>query len=199
MSLTAVFGGTFNPLHIGHYQMLSVLEKNDKIDEILILPDKIPPHKVCDFLADDADRIEMCRLVCEDFSKAKVSLIEFERQGKSYTYDTVLALKEKHKDKNFIFVCGGDMITSLDKWYCFEKLITEIPFIAFKRNDISDEVFFGKIRELIDKGADITVFEDEITAVSSTVIRRNVEGNKHLLPEKIYKFIKLRGLYESGL
>ena len=73
MSLTAVFGGTFNPLHIGHYQMLSVLEKNDKIDEILILPDKIPPHKVCDFLADDADRIEMCRLVCEDFSKAKVS------------------------------------------------------------------------------------------------------------------------------
>lgn len=197
MSITAVFGGTFNPVHIGHYQMLSVLDKCDYIDEIFIMPDRIPPHKVCDFLADDKSRIEMCRILCDDFKKASVCNIEFERDGKSYTYDTVLTLKKRFKDKNFVFICGGDMISSLDEWYCFDKLIKEIPFIAFKRTDVSDDVFFNKIEELRKLGADITVFEQEIPSVSSSFIRSNIDKAENLIPKKIYSYIKSRGLYEG--
>ena len=76
MALTAIFGGTFNPFHIGHYEMLKVLNSYSSIDEIFLLPDKIPPHKVCDILADDSDRIEMCRIATNDFSKAKLCLLE---------------------------------------------------------------------------------------------------------------------------
>ena len=72
MAFTAIFGGTFNPLHIGHYEMLSVLEKDSSIEKIFLMPDRIPPHKICDFLAEDSIRIEMCRLAAEDFRKAEL-------------------------------------------------------------------------------------------------------------------------------
>ena len=138
MALTAIFGGTFNPFHIGHYAMLKALQNDRKIDEIWIMPDKIPPHKVCDFLANDNDRIEMCKIVAKDFSKASLCLVEFEREGKSYSYDTVIHLKEMYPQKDFAFVVGGDMHVSFETWYHAEELMKLIAFIAFKRNDIDD-------------------------------------------------------------
>ena len=195
MGLTAIFGGTFNPFHIGHYEMLEAINQLDFIDEILLMPDRIPPHKECDFLAGDEHRIEMCRIISEDFKKVKLCLIEFEREGKSYTYDTVLELKTKFPDKNFTFVCGGDMITTLDKWYKFEELIKEISFISFGRFEILQEQFYKKVKSLKDIGADITVIDKKITAVSSTQIRRDIEGNKRLLPERIYNYIKDKRIY----
>ena len=128
MGFTALFGGTFNPPHIGHYEMLRALDYRRDIDEVWLMPDRIPPHKVCDFLASDKDRINMCRIMAEDFKKVKLCLIEFERTGKSYSIDTVRLLKQKYKERDFIFVCGGDMLISFDKWYKYEELLKEIPF-----------------------------------------------------------------------
>ena len=196
MALTAIFGGTFNPFHIGHYEMLSALNRLDFIEEIFVMPDKIPPHKVCDFLADDSDRIEMCRIACADFSKAKLCLLEFEREGKSYTFDTVCELQKRYKDKSFAFVCGGDMITSLYTWYNAEELIKKIGFIAFSRQGENND--FGKaVDRLRLMGADITVLPDVITEVSSSDIRGdiNTKENNRLIPEKIYKYIKEKGIY----
>ena len=133
MGFTALFGGTFNPPHIGHYEMLRALDYRRDIDEVWLMPDRIPPHKVCDFLASDKDRINMCRIMAEDFKKVKLCLIEFERTGKSYSIDTVRLLKQKYKERDFIFVCGGDMLISFDKWYKYEELLKEIPFLAFRR------------------------------------------------------------------
>ena len=123
MGFTALFGGTFNPPHIGHYEMLRALDYRRDIDEVWLMPDRIPPHKVCDFLASDKDRINMCRIMAEDFKKVKLCLIEFERTGKSYSIDTVRLLKQKYKERDFIFVCGGDMLISFDKWYKYEELL----------------------------------------------------------------------------
>ena len=95
MAVIAVFGGTFNPFHIGHYEMLKSVCELTFIDKVFLTPDRIPPHKKCDFLASDEDRIEMCRIAAKDFSKCELCLIEFEREGKSYTYDTVCDLKQK--------------------------------------------------------------------------------------------------------
>ena len=102
MGFTALFGGTFNPPHIGHYEMLRALDSRRDIDEVWLMPDRIPPHKVCDFLASDKDRINMCRIMAEDFKKVKLCLIEFERTGKSYSIDTVRLLKQKYKERDFI-------------------------------------------------------------------------------------------------
>ena len=195
MGFTAIFGGTFNPFHIGHYEMLSALQEDESIDKILIMPDKIPPHKVCDFMADDETRIEMCRIAASDFSKAEVCLIEFERTGKSYTFDTVNLLKEKHPNENFVFVCGGDMLVYFPKWYKYEELMKLIPFIAFRRSDTDNYLFDNSVVTFRNMGMYITVNEKIIPAISSTEIRNDFNKNKDLIPEKIYQFLLVRGVY----
>ena len=193
MGLTAIFGGTFNPFHIGHYEMLKALQNDENIDEIWIMPDKIPPHKVCDFLASDLDRIEMCRIVAGEFSKANLCLVEFERNGKSYTYDTVVNLKKDYPQKDFVFVCGGDMLVFFDKWYRYEELMKLIPFIVFKRTDTDKDEFSLSVDKFSKMGMDITVKNEIILNVSSTEFRTS--NLKTLLPEKIYDYIQERGLY----
>lgn len=198
MGYTAIFGGTFNPPHIGHYEMLSALENRPEIEEIWLMPDRVPPHKVCDFLADDDDRIEMCRIIAADFKKARLCLAEFEREGKSYTYDTVTEFLKKYPPKKFTFICGGDMLVSFDKWYRYEELMKMLPFTVFRRTDTDNAEFDRKAAELSAKGMEITVMSEVITAVSSTYIRNNFEKSRDLVPENIYNYIKDRGIYCGG-
>ena len=195
MGKTAIFGGTFNPFHIGHYEMLEALQNDPSIDKILLMPDKIPPHKACDSLADDNTRIEMCKIVAEDFSKAEVCLIEFEREGKSYTYDTILELKKKLPKTDFAFVCGGDMLVYFPHWYKSHELMALLPFIVFKRTDTDISEFEKSVNKLTDMGMRIVVKEEIISTVSSTEIRNNFKNSSHLLPQKIYDFLLERGNY----
>lgn len=197
MAFTAIFGGTFNPPHIGHYEMLSALEKSDMVEKILLMPDRIPPHKVCDFLAEETDRIEMCRLMKEYFSKAELSLIEFERTGKSYSYDTVVLLQGKFPQIDFAFVCGGDMLMSFEKWYKYEELMKLVPFIVFGRSDVSQDRLEQKIDLLKAMGMQIIPMEEKITAAASSLIRADIENSAELLPRKIYNYIKEKGIYSA--
>lgn len=198
MGYTAIFGGTFNPPHIGHYEMLSALEKCPQIDEIWLMPDRIPPHKVCDFLACDNDRIEMCRLLADDFKKAKLCLAEFEREGKSYTYDTVTEFLKKYPQNRFTFVCGGDMLISFDKWYRYEELMKMLPFTVFRRTDTDNAEFDRMAEKLSLNGMKLKIMDEIITSVSSSYIRNNFEKSREFLPERIYDYIKNRGIYCDG-
>ena len=193
MSFTAIFGGTFNPFHKGHYEMLKALENCDKVSKILVMPDKIPPHKSVEFLASDTDRFNMCKIVAEDFSKAMVCDIEFKRQGKSYTYDTVKLLKEAYPEDNFAFVCGGDMLVYFDKWYKADELMKMLPFIVFSRVSTDEKEFYNCISNYREKGMQIFLMNDEIPNISSTNFRNS--GLDALLPEKVYNYIKERGIY----
>lgn len=195
MPVTAIFGGTFNPFHIGHYNMLEALQNDASIEKILILPDRIPPHKNADSMPPDEFRIEMCKIVAEDFKKAEVCLIEFEREGKSYTYDTVMLLKNKYPDTDFAFVFGGDMLVYFDKWYNYDLLIKELPFIVFKRIDTNYNEFNQCVVRFMEIGMKIKVMAESIPLVSSTEIRNDFLNSKTLLPEKVFNFIAEKGLY----
>ena len=189
MGYTALFGGTFNPPHIGHQKMLEALEKREEIDEIWLMPDRIPPHKVCDFLASDEDRINMCRLLISPLEKTKLCLAEFERTGKSYSYDTVTLLKQKYPGRNFTFVCGGDMLISFDKWYKYEELLKAVSFTVFRRTETDKDGFDSAVLKYGEMGIKITVCDDDVPAVSSSYIRNNIEKSRDLLPERVYEYI----------
>lgn len=191
MANIAIFGGTFNPFHIGHYEMLSSLCNLEHIDKVLVMPDKIPPHKDFDNVVDDIHRQNMCALVCDDFSKAELCLIEFEREGKSYTVDTIKLLKEKHPQDNFFVAIGGDMLSTLDTWYNWKELIALTSFIAFKREGLDD--FDSAFKRIKHCGADIIVIEKKITNISSTKLRKRID--KSLLPKKVYDYIIEKGIY----
>ncbi len=193
MSLTAIFGGTFNPFHKGHYEMLKALNECEAVSKILVMPDKIPPHKEVDFLATDDDRFNMCKIAAADFNKAEVCDIEFKRQGKSFTYDTVKLLKEIFPNDNLAFVCGGDMLVYFDKWYKYEELMKMLPFIVFSRTSTENTEFLSCIEKFKKMGMQIILMDNEISNISSTDFRNFPAAN--LLPEKIYNYIKERGLY----
>lgn len=192
---TAVFGGTFNPLHNGHFEILRDLQNDPSVDEIFLLPDRIPPHKQCDFMADDEMRIEMCRIAAKEFPKVRLCLIEFEREGKSYTYDTVLLLKEKYPDKSFSFVIGGDMLVTFDGWKNYKELMKEVSFIVYPRGDIDESLFLRCIERFRREGMDITLKTKMIPTVSSTEIRNNKKRSTELLPKEIFEFIDSKGVY----
>ena len=172
MGFTALFGGTFNPPHIGHYEMLRALDSRRDIDEVWLMPDRIPPHKVCDFLASDKDRINMCRIMAEDFKKVKLCLIEFERTGKSYSFDTVRLLKQK-----------------------YEELLNEIPFLAFRRTGTDGGLFDKAAERYKNMGMRLLVSDKAVPQVSSSYIRSNIAKSEKLLPKKVYEYINAGGIY----
>lgn len=194
MGFTAIFGGTFNPFHKGHYKMLEALQQDETIEEIWIMPDRIPPHKECDYMPSDSDRIEMCRLVAKKFSKASLCLIEFGREGKSYSYDTVVLLKQKYPHKDFVFVCGGDMFVYFPKWYRFEDLMKLLPFYVFSRIGTEKNEFDLCVKQFGDMGMEIILNDTSIPNVSSTDFRNLKKAE--LLPREIYDYIKERGIYD---
>ena len=102
MAYTAVFGGTFNPPHMGHYQMLEALENSETVEKILLMPDRVPPHKICDFLAADSERIEMCRIMAQDFSKAVMEDDDCKEILEEYDIDEILP---EHVETAW-YVCG---------------------------------------------------------------------------------------------
>lgn len=192
---TVIFGGTFNPFHIGHYEILKALQSDESVEKILLMPDRLPPHKTSEFLIDDETRIEMCRLASKDFPKCQLCLIEFEREGKSYTVDTVKLLKERYPHKDFAFAIGGDMFVSFKLWRKYEELIKMLSFFVFNRSATDLEEFHNVFEELTEEGMKIILKDDIIPAVSSTELRQEFENNKDLIPEKIYKFLKEGGVY----
>ena len=192
MSKIAIFGGTFNPFHIGHYEILKALCESDMFDRVLVIPDKIPPHKEKSTQTADIDRINMCRIVCDDFDKAQLCLIEFEREGKSYTVDTVRSLKKLYKKADLFVVCGGDMIKTLDTWYEFDTLREIVKFVAFGRGD--DFEFSADVSRMRALGAKIIVFDTPITSVSSTELRECIKPQ--FLPKKVCDYVNKRGIYK---
>lgn len=198
MGTTVLFGGTFNPLHIGHLEMLRTLDSLPEVDKVLLLPDKIPPHKRQSFAVDDEIRIEMCRLALAGLKKSELCLIEFERQGKSYTFDTVTALKEKYPEEEFWFACGGDMISTLDTWYRSEELLKLCGFYAFER--LGTEGFTSALVRLREMGANIRVLNAEIPEVSSTKVRESLQKGVYdeRLPELIRDYLAQNKVYEEG-
>ena len=193
MGYTAIFGGTFNPFHNGHYDMLKALSNDSSVDEIWIMPDRIPPHKECEYMASDQDRINMCEIMAQEFPKAQVCLIEFEREGKSYSYDTVLQLFDRYPNKKFIFVCGGDMFLYLPYWYKYEDLIKLLPFYVFSRVGTDTCEFKKAVTEFKNMGMRLVLNDAPIKNVSSTDFRNTKDAS--LLPKKIYDYIANRGIY----
>lgn len=198
MKTIAVFGGTFNPFHNGHMQMLKALTASDRIDKTLLIPSKIPPHKKVDFLAADEHRLNMCRLAAEVVKDAEVCDIELKRSGKSYTVDTLCELAAVYPNDRLALAVGGDMLTSFTSWRNYSDILKKAGLIAFRRADTDNRSFDCAVESLINEGADITVMDERITDISSTVIRESINDIdllKKYLPENILKYIIQNKVY----
>lgn len=199
MGRTVFFGGTFNPPHNAHKLMLSAAAGLDSVERVLVVPASTPPHKeVRGFYASGRERLEMCRLLCENINKAQVSDVEIKRGGVSYTNDTLKLLREVYDD--LFLLIGGDMLVSFDKWYHYEEILKTAGIIAVGRPGSADEALRESAAKLRRTGGRVEILEAEMPDVSSTEIRECFEQNdderaRKMLPGNIFDYIKSRGLY----
>lgn len=195
----AIYGGSFNPPHLGHVEAARTVAAVLAPDRLLIVPASVPPHKA---LADGSptaqQRLELCRLAFADIPGAEISEIELRREGKSYSYDTVRLLREENPDAQLILVVGTDMLLSFEKWYQFRYLLENCTLAVLARGeDDLDELRAAAayLRESYD--ADVTVLPHEPIAISSETIRERLgmRGGEDYLSDAVYAEIIRRRYY----
>ena len=128
-----IFGGTFNPPHMGHIRLVTAIADKLQLDRVLIIPASVPPHKHVLNLARSRDRFEMCRLSFEGDRRFSVSDTELRRVGKSYTYDTLCEIKREYPDAELFLIVGSDMLATFDEWYRYHDILMMCTLCAASR------------------------------------------------------------------
>lgn len=193
-----IFGGTFNPIHRGHQEIIESLNRLDDVEEILIIPTKIPPHKTVGLLADEQDRVNLCSIIATDYDNAQVCTIELERKGKSYTIDTLHTVRALYPDSDIAITIGADMVVTFDEWKDYKEIVKLSKIITFRRGDTDLDKYEEGIRLLKQYGAEVIEISDEITDISSTKIRdaiQNKEDVSKYLDKRVENYIKSHDIY----
>ena len=214
----AVFGGTFNPLHIGHAMLADTIIKELGYDKVLFVPTCVSPHKVISSSVTVEHRLAMVRAFCESVPGGvfEVEPCEIERGGVSYTSDTLRFLTEKYKDKidgKLAFVMGDEVAAEFDKWKNPEKvsaladliIVHRYPDIGAIEQTLYKNTPSGDYKGDFAVQFDPDIFkyphiyiENPMLPVSSTDIRGRISEGKsyrYLVPPAVYEYIKKNGLY----
>lgn len=197
---TGIFGGAFNPVHNGHLNLAKKYFEALKLDRIIFIPTALPPHKTDRFLADKEDRFNMLTLAISDCREFEISDIEFERQGKSYTYDTLCLLKEKYPNDDFFLIIGSDQFLTFNLWYRYMDILNMVTLCTAAREKGEQRqkiIDFSNNLEGLNKDK-LCLLESEAVEVSSSQIRDKIkkgEDVSSLVPEKVYNYIVEKGLY----
>jgi nicotinate-nucleotide adenylyltransferase len=189
-----LFGGTFDPVHIGHLLFAETVRSDYGLDRILFIPAAVPPHKHGICVSSAENRLEMLKLAIEDCSHLEVSDVEIRRGGISYTIDTIRWFQESEswKENTFFLIIGSDSLYDMKHWKHPEKILSKICVLVIERPGFSRE----KIGNTGSKQVQwVSVLQMDI---SSTEIRKRVREKKTIqywVPRKVEDFIHDRGMY----
>ena len=195
----AMFGGSFNPPHLGHVEAARSVVSLLQPDRLLIMPTCISPHKV---MANDTPspdvRKHLCELAFAEIEQAEVSDLEMRREGRSYTADTLIQLKELYPEDTLVLIMGTDMILSLESWSRPETIMELAEIAVLLRGVDEDERVRSHIAYLCETyGARITLLEAGVYPAASTDVRNTLKqgGGSELLAESVYEYIIRNRLY----
>lgn len=197
----ALYGGSFNPPHLGHQEAAKTAAEELRPDMLLIMPDNIPPHKdMAEGSPDARQRMELCELAFEDIPGAVVSDMEISREGRSYTADTVSRLREQYGDDELFLIVGTDMLASFEQWYRFEYLLKSCTLAALSRAEDDVDEIRAKAKYLEEKyHARVRILPHAPVEVSSTEIREGLRLRRgcNALDDRVYSCIIKNGYYEA--
>jgi nicotinate-nucleotide adenylyltransferase len=187
-----IIGGTFDPIHFTHLHMAEVVRLECQLDEIWFMPAKLPPHKQEQKISSAKDRITMIEKAITGIPYFDLSLIEFEREGPSYTVETIKSLTKTYPATQFFFIIGADMVEDLPNWYQIDDLVKVITFIGVGRPgwELDAEHAFTK---------NVKKVEMVPSHIASTLIReqrRKKKSIRFLVPDSVYHYIEEKRLYE---
>lgn len=197
-----IFGGTFDPPHLGHIGACKAFLETVSLDHLYVIPAFIPPHKAVISGSNANNRFDMTKLAFSTLSdKIIVSDLEFKREGKSYTADTLKYFKDNYKDIEIYFLCGTDMILTMDMWYHPEYIFDNATIVYVRRENDSETTkrIDEKCSQYREKfNANILPLSLNVVEMSSSDIRKAIANNEELtnyLSSEIINYIKINRLY----
>lgn len=219
-----IFGGSFNPVHVGHVRLAEMIQQTCAFDTLWIVPNRQSPLKG-EPPIDPQKRFEMVKLAFDGVPNTKISTFEMDREGPSYAIHTIEHIKKQNEGKPVYFILGTDAFYDLPEWYEFPRLLDECSYIVvtragFDRPETSPEntKLAAGIAELKDERlikddaafapftqvfrtrqkTQICVFEAQLPEVSSTEIRIRLQMGvsiEKLVPPTVERYLKSSGLY----
>ena len=200
-----IFGGTFNPPHLGHLAAAKAAVEALELDRLLIIPDAIPPHKeLPQGTPAPEHRLAMAAKLADALlmpEKVEVSSMELERAGKSYTADTLAELRKQYPDAELWLLMGTDMFATFHQWHAPSSILAQAGLCAFGRSERDDKTLFATLTEELEEAlpeAKITTIEvPGLVDISSTRLRELLargEGAEYLHPS-VYGYILRNQLY----
>ena len=195
MIKTGIFGGTFNPVHLGHLLNIEFVREQLNLDRVLFIPAKDPVHKKIYVKVAPLERMEMLELAVKNNSYFEVSSLEIERESASYTFYTLNELRNKYKDDEFYLIIGSDSFNELDTWKSFPEIIKTVNIAVIRRPGDPE-----LRKDILVNALNIIPINNPEINISSTLIRERVKLNKsirYMVPDEVIDYLNLKGLYKN--
>ena len=197
-----ILGGTFDPIHLGHLAAADAAQQSRSLDSIVLIPSHIPPHRAQPATASAEDRLAMAQLAANERHGWSVSRIEIDRQGKSYTYDTLIELRQP--STQMFFITGADAFAEIASWSRYPAVLDLANFVVVSRPGTT----LDSLRERVPSAFNhrsaastrVILVEAHTPDVSSTEIRRRVRAGQRLsglVPDAVERYISAHGLYSG--
>ncbi len=187
---TAVFGGSFDPIHIGHTALAEAVLRENLADEVWFMVSPLNPHKQGQGLTPEDTRLAMVQLAIGDEARFKASDFEFSLPRPSYTLNTLRALEEAYPQRQFLLLIGADNWAKFDRWYCGDKIIEHYPIIVYPRENQQQPTLPQGVTWLLSPLCD----------VSSTQVRRMAargEDFSAFVAPAVARYIMSNNLYKD--
>ena len=201
MERIGIYGGTFNPPHIGHIRAAQQAAEFLQLDKLLLIPDRIAPHKqIPSGSPTPQQRLEMLQIAVANSPKLETSDIELQREGPSYSYITVEQLREAHPEAKLFLLMGTDMFLSFLSWKNPERILANVTLAVLYRGEKGE---VSRIEEQMQKltaiGAEVVLVKNDVVNISSTQMRRLLAFRcaGQMLPEGVLDYIRENRLYDT--
>lgn len=199
MKKVGIMGGTFNPIHNGHLFLAEHACEQAGLDYVLFMPTFNPPHKAGIALVSGEHRINMVKLALKSNPKFKLSDLELNRPGLTYTSDTLEILKEREPDTEFYFIVGADSLMMMPHWRNPQTVFSLSVIVAGGRVDYSMEQLREQVKYLeATYNGKIILLDMPIMEISSEKIRDRLSKNKSIryyVPDEVIAYIEENKLY----
>lgn len=196
----AIFGGTFDPIHIGHLHIAYEALYNLHLDKILFMPAGNPPHKNNKKITNAQIRYDLVKKAIESEAKFEISDYEINKSENSYTYETVEHFRKLEPNIEWYFLIGLDSLMDLDGWKNVEKILDNCKLVVYNRAGFTVEQVLKQKHHLEQKfNKKIEFISMPIIDISSTNIRNNIKVGRnidYLLPKGVEKIIQSLNLYK---
>jgi|TARA_B110000003_G_scaffold43250_2_gene40689 nicotinate-nucleotide adenylyltransferase len=206
--LIGIFGGTFDPVHIGHKLVIENLLELIKLDELIVIPNGTPPHK--EKRIGETNKLRMTKLALGHIDKVKIDDREIIKETPSYAFLTFKELQKENPNDTLLWIMGSDSYSKIDTWHRYKEFIEEVNLVILSRPDcpIKKDSFAERLLETR-KIDDVKGFENQTCKIlllsinpiklTSTEIRTMISNKNDVsksLNQDVYKLIKENNLYE---